>query len=112
MISLPPAIQRWITMLETTHLPQGRTEFKQKIDGVDHYCALGILCLANGHPIQDPHNNYAYVKSILGDKGEVGEVWSRNDLERLSFPAIAKWAEVYFSEHGPHIERKTSNAQT
>lgn len=106
---LPPAIIRWITMLRTTQLKKGTGLFFDSRDGT--FCALGILCLANGKPAVDAFGvgNWKYVEELLGKRGAF-ETYDRNDHDELSFPEIADWAEDYFSTHGPHVERARAAA--
>lgn len=109
MISLPPAIQRWITMLQTTQLPQGfeTLHVEDPVLG-SCYCGLGILCLANGKSLtSDDGGGWAYIEEILGHEG-ARQAYRKNDDDRLTFPQIAAWAEVYFSDHGPHTQRSPS----
>lgn len=119
MISLPPAIQRWITMLQVTQLPQAFGHMKtpsycERDERKYQYCALGIFLLANGKDellpptARDPTKAWEFCKEVLGDEG-TRVVCHMNDGEQLTFPALAAWAEVYFSEHGPHVNFKEAS---
>lgn len=98
MLSLSPAQQAWINMLRTTQLPQATagSMVDTNPQGKKSYCALAILCLANGKNPEEK-GTWHYCESVLGSYAEARAVYHQNDHLRLTFPQIADWAEVHFS---------------